>query len=141
MGTTRDFSLVIEQQLANDPALRFEVEREQLNAEIAGAIVERREELGQTQKQLATKAGTHQSVIARLEDADYGGYSVSMLCRIADALDCRLSVTFKPRQISVSGEGASSQSWKLQIAPEWLQGAPIAKWSEIRGIPLEDSSF
>ena len=36
--------------------------------------------------------GTTQSVISRLEDADYEGHSLSMLNRIAEALDKRLKI-------------------------------------------------
>ena len=37
--------------------------------------------------------GTTQSVISRLEDADYEGHSLSMLQRIATALRMRLKVS------------------------------------------------
>ena len=47
-----------------------------------------------TQKQLAELVGTTQSVIARLEDADYEGHSLSMLQRIAAAVNKRLEVRF-----------------------------------------------
>lgn len=47
-----------------------------------------------TQKQLAALVGTTQSVIARLEDADYEGHSLSMLQRIATAVNKRLEVRF-----------------------------------------------
>ena len=45
-----------------------------------------------TQKQLAELVGTTQSVISRLEDADYEGHSLSMVNRIAKALDRRLII-------------------------------------------------
>ena len=47
-----------------------------------------------TQKQLAERVGTTQSVIARLEDADYEGHSLSMLQRIAAAVNKRFEVRF-----------------------------------------------
>jgi len=37
-----------------------------------------------------------QPVIARLEDADYQGHSLTMLQRIAAALNQRLDIRFKP---------------------------------------------
>jgi len=43
---------------------------------------------------LAELVGTTQSVIARLEDADYEGHSLSMLQRIATAVNKRLEVRF-----------------------------------------------
>jgi hypothetical protein len=39
---------------------------------------------------------TLQPVIARFEDADYEGHSLSMLQRIAEALGQRLEVSFVP---------------------------------------------
>jgi transcriptional regulator with XRE-family HTH domain len=47
-----------------------------------------------TQAQLAELIGTTQSVISRLEDADYEGHSLSMLQRIATALHTRLEIRF-----------------------------------------------
>jgi transcriptional regulator with XRE-family HTH domain len=47
-----------------------------------------------TQRQLANLVGTTPSVICRLEDADYEGYSLAMLNRIAAALNKRLRIEF-----------------------------------------------
>jgi transcriptional regulator with XRE-family HTH domain len=49
-----------------------------------------------TQEQLAKLVGTKQQVIARLEDADYEGHSISMLQCIATALGRRLEVAMVP---------------------------------------------
>lgn len=38
--------------------------------------------------------GSTQSVIARLEDADYGGHSLTMLRRIAEAIGYDVEVRF-----------------------------------------------
>jgi len=51
---------------------------------------------GLTQRELAERIGTKQSVIARLEDADYEGHSLSMLKRIADAVGKRLEIRLAP---------------------------------------------
>ena len=61
-------------------------------------IYDARMKAGLTQKQLADMIGTKQSVIARLEDADYEGHSLSMLRRIAEALDQKLEVRFVPNR-------------------------------------------
>ena len=66
------------------------------NFEIAMEIFDLRQKAGLTQKQLADKIGTKQSVISRLEDADYRGHSLEMLRRIAEALNCRLEVHITP---------------------------------------------
>ena len=44
------------------------------------------------EKQLADLIGTTQSVISRLEDADYEGHSLSMVSRIAEALERKVKV-------------------------------------------------
>jgi ribosome-binding protein aMBF1 (putative translation factor) len=51
--------------------------------DLAMLVREMREESGFTQSELAKKVGTTQSVIARLEDAEYTGHSLTMLERIA----------------------------------------------------------
>jgi ribosome-binding protein aMBF1 (putative translation factor) len=53
--------------------------------DLALLVREMREDARMTQSELAKKAGTTQSVIARLEDAEYSGHSLSMLERIAAA--------------------------------------------------------
>jgi transcriptional regulator with XRE-family HTH domain len=68
------------------------LETERLNAEAARIIYDLRKESGLTQKELAKLVGTTQSVISRLEDADYEGHSLSMLIRIASALNRRLTI-------------------------------------------------
>lgn len=69
-------------------------EEEQVNAEIARKIFELRTKAGLTQQELANRVGTSKSAISRLEDADYDGHSLSMLKRIAEALDKRIEIRF-----------------------------------------------
>ncbi|WP_373525363.1 multiprotein-bridging factor 1 family protein [Nostoc sp.] len=59
---------------------------------MAQLIYEARTSSGLTQKQLAELVGTKQPVIARLEDADYEGHSLSMLQKIAHALNQRVVI-------------------------------------------------
>jgi ribosome-binding protein aMBF1 (putative translation factor) len=51
--------------------------------DLALLVREMREGSGLTQAELAKKVGTTQSVIARLENAEYAGHSLTMLERIA----------------------------------------------------------
>jgi len=69
-------------------------ERENLN--IAELICAIRKQAGLSQKQLADLVGTTQSVISRLEDADYNGHSLAMLRKIGAALKQRVEVHFVP---------------------------------------------
>jgi transcriptional regulator with XRE-family HTH domain len=96
MIKNRDFGAYLERRLVRDPALRSAVEREVLNGQVASLILDAREAAGLTQQQLAELIGSRQSVIARLEDADYRGHSLSMLAKIAQALNRRVCVTLEP---------------------------------------------
>jgi transcriptional regulator with XRE-family HTH domain len=75
-----------------DPDRKAALEAERVNAEVARMIYELRADAGLTQKELADLVGTTQSVISRLEDADYEGHSLSVLNRIARALNQNVTV-------------------------------------------------
>jgi len=92
----RDAARILDHLTGKDPALRKMIAEETLNARVAHMIHEARTHAGFTQAQLAALIGTKQPVIARLEDADYEGHSLSMLHRIAEALGQRLEVSFVP---------------------------------------------
>jgi ribosome-binding protein aMBF1 (putative translation factor) len=81
-----------------DATRTAEVERERTYAEVAQLIYDRRVAAGLTQKQLAKLVGTTQSVISRLEDADYEGHSLTMLQRIAGALGQRITIAMAPEE-------------------------------------------
>jgi transcriptional regulator with XRE-family HTH domain len=57
-----------------------------------------RQRAGLSQAELAKRIGTTQSVISRLEDADYEGHSLAMLNRIAAAVERRVEIRFVPRR-------------------------------------------
>jgi DNA-binding XRE family transcriptional regulator len=82
--------------IAGDPEREEAYEEEVVNAEIARKIFQLRTKAGLTQQQLAERVGTSKSAICRLEDADYEGHSLSMLKRIAEALDKRVEIRFMP---------------------------------------------
>ena len=80
---------------SNKRLASLEKERENLN--IAEQIYTLRTQAGLSQKQLAKLVGTTQSVISRLEDADYNGrQSLSMLRKIAVVLHQRIKIYFVP---------------------------------------------
>lgn len=64
------------------------------NSDIAQKIYDLRTAAGLTQKQLAALVETSESVISRLEDADYDGYNLKTLQRIAAAVHKRLEINF-----------------------------------------------
>jgi ribosome-binding protein aMBF1 (putative translation factor) len=91
---THDALKIIGAQIGDDNALRALVDKRTLNAEIAELIYEERTKAGLTQAELAELIHTKQSVISRLENADYRGHSLHMLDRIAHALHRRVRVGF-----------------------------------------------
>jgi ribosome-binding protein aMBF1 (putative translation factor) len=91
---TRNATTILEHLTGKDSELRKMIAEEALNARVARMIYEARTRAGLTQGQLAELIETKQPVIARLEDADYKGHSLSMLQRIAKALGQRLEVSF-----------------------------------------------
>ena len=82
--------------IAGGPRREKEYEEEVVNAEIARKIYQLRMQAGLTQQELAERVGTSKSAICRLEDADYEGHSLSMLKRIAAAVDKRVEIRFMP---------------------------------------------
>lgn len=76
----------------DDPRLRSAIQRQTRNVVFGEMIYAARVAAGLSQTQLAKLVKTTQSVVSRLEDADYEGHSLAMLQRIADALNCRLEV-------------------------------------------------
>ena len=82
--------------VAGDAQREEQYEEIALNAEIARKIYALRTKAGLTQQQLADRVGTSKSAICRLEDADYDGHSLTMLKRIAGALDKRVEIRFLP---------------------------------------------
>lgn len=84
--TDNAVKILHDRYIGDDEKRKASLEEERLNAQVARTIHQMRMESGLTQKQLAYLIGTTQSVISRLEDADYEGHSLSMVSRIAEAL-------------------------------------------------------
>src|SRR5208337_709366 len=85
--------------VGEDVQRKASLEQERVNAEVARTIYELREQAGLSQKELADRVKTTQSVISRLEDADYEGHSLSMLNRIAKALNQQVQVVMQPKRV------------------------------------------
>lgn len=88
----------LEKQL-KDPEFRKEYETLEPEYQLAKSIIELRLKRGITQKELAEKIGTKQSGISRLESVNTrSNPSLSLLERVAEALDAKLIVYIKPRE-------------------------------------------
>ena len=95
---TTDAVRILHRRYIRDSEKRLaSLARERQNLRIAEQIYELRTAAGLSQKDLARLVGTTQSVISRLEDADYDGHSLAMLERIAHALHHRLCIHFVPQ--------------------------------------------
>ena len=79
------------------------LEAARANLDIGCKIHELRTKAGLSQRELAKRIGTSAANICRLENADYQGHSLSMLRRIAAALEMRVDVRFVPMRRKTVG--------------------------------------
>ena len=68
--------------------------RDKERIEIAQKLYELRTKANLTQKQLAKLIGTRQSVISRLESAEYKGHTLKILNKIGEAVHCHVKIDF-----------------------------------------------
>ena len=95
--TTKDAVKVLHNRYIKGNKKRLEslqLQRENLN--IAELIYNLLTQAGLSQRQLADLVGTTQSVISRLEGADYNGHSLAMLRKIASTFKQKVQVKFIP---------------------------------------------
>ncbi len=81
-------------ELLKDPEFKRLIDESRVEFEIARAVIAARIKRKLTQKQLARKIKTGQSVISRLESAG-STPSISLLKRVAKALDTSLQVQLR----------------------------------------------
>jgi predicted transcriptional regulator len=93
---TSDALVIMDKLTGDSPEMADLMEQERTNLDIARKIYELRTKAKLSQSELAKKVGTTQSVISRLEDADYDGHSLAILRRIASALEKRVEIRFVP---------------------------------------------
>jgi len=92
--TTDAVEILHRRYFEGKPERLAELEEARANHDVALKIHDLREKAGMTHAALAKQVGTTPSVICRLEDADYEGHSLTMLRRIAAALDRRIEIRF-----------------------------------------------
>jgi len=83
-------------QLMKDVAFKFEYERLSTEYKVATELIKLRLSRGMTQADLAKAVNTQQASIARMESGSYLP-SLSMIKKIADALDADLEIKLKNR--------------------------------------------
>lgn len=91
-----DLDKIIAKAVKKNPSLKEGLNRAGKAWEIAFQIISLREKAGLTQKDLAELVGTKQSNIARLESADYSGYTLKTLDKITTALKAKLEIKIVP---------------------------------------------
>lgn len=91
-----DLDRTIEEALKIDPTLAEGLEKADRAWDIAFQIYDLRKKAGLTQTQLARLVGTRQSNIARIESADYTGYTFKTLDRVTRALNAKLKIRIVP---------------------------------------------
>lgn len=90
-----NFDAYLEEQLKDRAfAGRFRVAGEAWD--VAVKLTALRQQVGLSQKELARKLHTSQQQISRLESPAYEGHSLSMLRRVAYALNAEVKVVFDP---------------------------------------------
>ena len=87
-----DLDRLEEKLLKQDPTLAEEFERAGRAWDIAFQIYDLRQKAKLTQKQLAELVGTRQSNIARIESADYTGYTLKTLEKVTRALRAKMEI-------------------------------------------------
>ncbi len=90
-----NFDRYLEEQL-QDPTFAARFERAGEAWDVALSLAALRQQAGLSQTDLAKLLKTSQQQISRLESPGYEGHSLSMLRRVAHALDARVRIVFEP---------------------------------------------
>lgn len=91
-----------EAELLKKPEIRKEYEALQPKYDMIRSLIERRNQLRISQKQLAEIVGTKQPAISRLEKGDYNT-TLSTLFKVADALDLDISLQARTKTEQTCG--------------------------------------
>jgi len=82
-----------------DPEFKMEYEALEPEFELLRSLLKMRKIRHISQEELASKIGTKQPNIARLEKEGYSRASIPLLKKIADALDAKLVIHFEPKEV------------------------------------------
>jgi len=133
MTTNRNALRILDKRIGRkQPDLQLEVAEQTVHAAVAQIIYDARKRARLTQAELGDLVGTQQPVIARLERADYEGHSLSMLNRIAKALNLRLMVQLTTAEPQVDERRHAFRRLVEMLRRE--RGLTIAQLGEKSGI-------
>jgi DNA-binding XRE family transcriptional regulator len=96
MAKLKDFRTLKDRWL-KDPEVRREYDALKAEFQLAEEIIKARAKARMTQAELARRIGTKSTAISRLESPNYGKASISILKKVAEALDCELQIRFVPK--------------------------------------------
>jgi transcriptional regulator with XRE-family HTH domain len=100
-----NFDLFLEEQL-RDPEFARRFKQAGEGWDVALQLSALREQAGLSQTELARKLKTTQQQVSRLESPDYEGHSLSMLRRVARALNASVRVVFESNEKTSTGRVA-----------------------------------
>lgn len=96
MAKTKNAMKIIDKMVGDDAELKQLIADARVSSQVAQMVYDARTAAGLSQNELADLVGTRQSAIARLEDADYDGHSLTMLQRVAEAVNCHVQLSIVP---------------------------------------------
>jgi transcriptional regulator with XRE-family HTH domain len=106
----------VKRELLRDPETAREYAARTPQRELARSIIRLRLAKGWTQQQLAEHSGTKQPAISRLESMD-AKPSLSMLQRVAAALDAQVVVRLEPKQTAPKAKARSAKKGQSARRP------------------------
>lgn len=98
-----DLDRLTEKILKEDPSFQEELDKAERAWDIAFQIYDLRKKAGLTQAELAKLIHTRQANIARIESADYTGYTLKTLEKVTKALKAKLEIRIVPVSYKTAG--------------------------------------
>lgn len=92
----KDAVQVLKDLVKTRPEFEHYFQEARINSIIAQLIYDARNNAGLTQKEFADLVGTTPLVISQMEDANYEGYALGMLQRIAGVMKKRIEIRLIP---------------------------------------------
>ena len=99
---TSDAVELMNKWYGGDEEWEQELAEERIRVQVGQIVYDLRTEAGLSQETLAKLTGTSQSIISRVENADYEGSALEMLYRICSALHRQIKVERLDKQIAVA---------------------------------------
>lgn len=99
---TSDAVELMNKWYGGDEEWEQELAEERVRVQVGQIVYDLRTEAGLSQEALAKLAGTSQSIISRVENADYEGSALEMLNRICSALHCQIKVQRHDKQVTIA---------------------------------------